>query len=172
MNSTSGHDHVMNVTAQLARNSGLKVRVNRKVDTTAADNNKQGKQGDVDLGQFVRVRVVKTLELETRTLRRLQAARTRFGCSALLQFARSENFGKISQLQLQLRISFLITGCGMPLDRNDPNQKKLKEQLVVTPRTVFKHLPVCNAAAACIYTARQCFAAVRIRRPSSPSKSG
>jgi len=62
MNSTSGHDHVMNVTAQLARNSGLKVRVNRKVDTTAADNNKQG---DVDLGQFVRVRVVKTLELET-----------------------------------------------------------------------------------------------------------
>jgi len=38
----AGHDHVMNVTAQLARNSGLKVRVNRKVETTAADNNKQG----------------------------------------------------------------------------------------------------------------------------------
>ena len=36
----AGHDHVMNVTAQLARKSGLKVRVNRKVDTTAADNNK------------------------------------------------------------------------------------------------------------------------------------
>ena len=27
----AGHDHVMNVTAQLARNSGLKFRVNRKV---------------------------------------------------------------------------------------------------------------------------------------------
>ena len=38
----AGHDHVMNVTAQLARNSGLKVRVNCKVDTTTADNNKQG----------------------------------------------------------------------------------------------------------------------------------
>ena len=38
----AGHDHVMNVTAQLARNSGLKVRVNHKVDTTAADNKKQG----------------------------------------------------------------------------------------------------------------------------------
>ena len=32
----TGHDHVMNVSAQLARNSGLKVRVNRKVDTTAS----------------------------------------------------------------------------------------------------------------------------------------
>jgi len=38
----AGHGHVMNVTAQLARNSGLKVGVNRKVDTTAVDNNKQG----------------------------------------------------------------------------------------------------------------------------------
>jgi len=32
----------MNVSAQLARNSGLRVRVNWKVSTTAADNNKQG----------------------------------------------------------------------------------------------------------------------------------
>ena len=45
-----GHDHVMNVSAQLARNSGLTVRVNRKVDTTAADNNKQG---DVQAMEFV-----------------------------------------------------------------------------------------------------------------------
>ena len=46
----AGHDHVMNVTAQLARNSGLKVRVNRKVDTTAADNNKQGDVQAMDFG--------------------------------------------------------------------------------------------------------------------------
>ena len=39
----------MNVSAQLARNSGLTVRVNRKVDTTAADNNKQG---DVQAMEF------------------------------------------------------------------------------------------------------------------------
>ena len=39
----------MNVTAQVARNSELKVRVNRKVDTTAADNNKQG---DVQAMEF------------------------------------------------------------------------------------------------------------------------
>ena len=45
----AGHDHVMNVTAQLARNSGLRVRVNRKVDTTAADNNKQA---DVQVTDF------------------------------------------------------------------------------------------------------------------------
>ena len=32
----------MNVSAQLARNSGLRVRINRKVNTTAADRNKQG----------------------------------------------------------------------------------------------------------------------------------
>jgi len=32
----------MNVSAQLARNSGLRVRINRKVATTAADSNKQG----------------------------------------------------------------------------------------------------------------------------------
>ena len=38
----TGHDHVMNVSAQLARNSGLRVRTNRKVATTAADSNKQG----------------------------------------------------------------------------------------------------------------------------------
>jgi len=46
----AGHDHVMNVTAQLARNSGVKVRVNRKVDTTAADNNKQGDVRAIDFG--------------------------------------------------------------------------------------------------------------------------
>jgi len=40
----------MNVTAQLARNSGLKVRVNRKVDTTASDNNKQGDVQAMDFG--------------------------------------------------------------------------------------------------------------------------
>jgi len=38
----TGHDHVMNVLAQLACNSGLRVRINRKVVTTAADSNKQG----------------------------------------------------------------------------------------------------------------------------------
>jgi len=32
----------MNVSAQMARNIGLRVRVNRKVATTAADDNKQG----------------------------------------------------------------------------------------------------------------------------------
>jgi len=37
----AGHDHVMNVSAQLARNSTLRVRVNRKYATTADDNNKQ-----------------------------------------------------------------------------------------------------------------------------------
>jgi len=39
----------MNVSAQLARNSGLRVRINRKVATTAADNNKQG---DVQAMEF------------------------------------------------------------------------------------------------------------------------
>ena len=43
------HDHVMNVSAQLARNSGLSVRINRKVATTAADSNKQG---DVQAMEF------------------------------------------------------------------------------------------------------------------------
>jgi hypothetical protein len=39
--SIAGHDDVMNVSVQLASNSGLQVRVNRKVDdTTAADRNK------------------------------------------------------------------------------------------------------------------------------------
>jgi len=38
----AGHDHVMNASAQLARNSSLRVRINRKVATTAADSNKQG----------------------------------------------------------------------------------------------------------------------------------
>ena len=46
----AGHDHVMNVSAQLARNSGLTVRVNRKVDTTAADDNKQGDVQAMDFG--------------------------------------------------------------------------------------------------------------------------
>jgi len=32
----AGHHHVMNVSVQVARNSCLRVRVNRKVDTTAA----------------------------------------------------------------------------------------------------------------------------------------
>jgi len=39
----------MNMWAQLARNSGLRVRVNRKVATTATDNNKQG---DVQAMEF------------------------------------------------------------------------------------------------------------------------
>jgi len=39
----------MNVSAQLTRNSGLRVRVNRKVTTTATDNNKQG---DVQAMEF------------------------------------------------------------------------------------------------------------------------
>jgi len=38
----AGHDHVMNVSVQLARNRGLRVRINCKVATTAADSNKQG----------------------------------------------------------------------------------------------------------------------------------
>ena len=38
----ASHDHVMNVSVQLACNSGLRVRINRKVATTAADSNKQG----------------------------------------------------------------------------------------------------------------------------------
>jgi len=38
----ASHDRVMNVSAQLARNSGLRVRINRKVATAAADSNKQG----------------------------------------------------------------------------------------------------------------------------------
>ena len=40
----------MDVLAQLARNSGYSVRVNRKVSTTAAASNKQG---DVELVNFV-----------------------------------------------------------------------------------------------------------------------
>jgi len=43
------HDHVMNVSAQLACNSGLRVRINRKVATTAVDSNKQG---DVQAMEF------------------------------------------------------------------------------------------------------------------------
>ena len=39
----------MNVSAQLTRNSGLRARVNRKVATTTADNNKEG---DVQVMEF------------------------------------------------------------------------------------------------------------------------
>jgi len=45
----AGHDHIMNVSAQLARNSGLRVCINRKITTTAADSNKQG---DVQAMEF------------------------------------------------------------------------------------------------------------------------
>jgi len=45
-----GHDHFMKVSAQLVRNNaGLRVRVNRKFVTTAADDNKQG---DVQAMEF------------------------------------------------------------------------------------------------------------------------
>jgi len=40
----------MNVSAQLARNSGLRVRINRKVATTAADSNKQGDVQAIEFG--------------------------------------------------------------------------------------------------------------------------
>jgi len=46
----AGHDPVMNLSAQLARNSGLRVRVNRKVATAAADNNKQGNVQAMEFG--------------------------------------------------------------------------------------------------------------------------
>jgi len=36
---TRGHNHVMDVLAQLARNTGYSVRVNHKVSTTAAASN-------------------------------------------------------------------------------------------------------------------------------------
>jgi len=45
----AGHDHIMDVSAQLARNSRLRVRINCKVATTAADSNKQG---DVQAMEF------------------------------------------------------------------------------------------------------------------------
>jgi len=45
----TSHDHVMNVLAQLAHNSGWRVRINCKVTTTAADSNKQG---DVQAMEF------------------------------------------------------------------------------------------------------------------------
>jgi len=38
----AGRDHVMNLSASLARNSGLRVCINCKVATTADDSNKQG----------------------------------------------------------------------------------------------------------------------------------
>jgi len=40
----------MNVLVQLARNSGLRVRVNCKVTTTAADHNKQGDVQAIEFG--------------------------------------------------------------------------------------------------------------------------
>jgi len=45
----AGYDHVVNVSAQLARNSVLRVRVNRKVATTVAV---KSKQGDVQAMEF------------------------------------------------------------------------------------------------------------------------
>jgi len=45
----ASHDHVINVSVQLARNSGLRVRINRKIATIAADSNKQG---DVQAMEF------------------------------------------------------------------------------------------------------------------------
>jgi len=46
---TRGHNRVMDVLAQLARNTGYSVRVNHKVSTTAAASNKQG---DIELMNF------------------------------------------------------------------------------------------------------------------------
>ena len=46
---TRGHNHVMDVLAQLARNTGYSVRVNHKVSTTVAASNKQG---DVEIVNF------------------------------------------------------------------------------------------------------------------------
>ena len=46
---TREHNHVMNVLAQLASNTGYSVRVNHKVSMTAAACNKQG---DVELVNF------------------------------------------------------------------------------------------------------------------------
>jgi len=40
----------MNVSVQLARNSGLRVRINRKVAITAADSNKQGDVQAIEFG--------------------------------------------------------------------------------------------------------------------------
>jgi len=47
---TRGHNHVMVVFAQLARNTGYSVRVNHKVSTTAAASNKQGEVEPVNFG--------------------------------------------------------------------------------------------------------------------------
>jgi len=46
---TRVHNHVIDILAQLARNTGYSVRVNHKVSTTAAASNKQG---DVELVNF------------------------------------------------------------------------------------------------------------------------
>ena len=47
---TRGHNHVMDVLAQLARNTGYSVCVNHKVSTMAAANNKQGNVKLVNFG--------------------------------------------------------------------------------------------------------------------------
>ena len=46
MGATRGHNHVMDVLVQLARNTGYSVRVNHNVSTTVVASNKQG---DVEL---------------------------------------------------------------------------------------------------------------------------
>jgi len=46
----TGHDHVMNVSAQLARYSGLRESVNRKNATTGANHNKQGDVQAIEFG--------------------------------------------------------------------------------------------------------------------------
>jgi len=47
---SQGHNHVMDVLAQLNRNTGYSVRVNHKVSTTAAASNKQGDVELVNIG--------------------------------------------------------------------------------------------------------------------------
>jgi len=49
---TRGHNHVMDVLAQLSHNTGYSVRANHTVSTTAAASNKQG---DIELVNFVLV---------------------------------------------------------------------------------------------------------------------
>jgi len=50
MGATRGHNHIMDVLAQLARNIGYSVRINHKVSKTEAASNKQG---NVELVKFV-----------------------------------------------------------------------------------------------------------------------
>jgi len=47
---TRGHNHVMDVLAQVSRNTGYSVRVKHKVSTTAAASNKQGDDELVNFG--------------------------------------------------------------------------------------------------------------------------